>query len=439
MMRTFSLALSLAALGLVTACSSTKDGAGGSSGSNLPDAPSTCAPDGGPLYPILKDSPYAKDFQMRVFGEITFQDQPYQIVNSMPWDYLLSHVQAGKSFPITETEDYYAVESDFSLPYIPCVMDEVAWTPGNTNKGWAIGENDDPAALVQKNGAGRPFLYSVVADNEYGTFTYTTPLPDDPIHYSGFQPTWVVHKEDAGYRMYYIDPADPDKYGFSWPRHGNGWELNFGLFVDPTGKVYVPKKAPLAIPQWDTYNECVVINQADAPIPTTRTQFPGNESYYASETFIPGFAAPPSVGHRYWGQKGRPMKEVAVWENDGGPNLPSPGNYHKPYSGGCDIKGYNFAHAEGFTWPELRAYRTAQGDIPTKDQLYSIEVYKVAKDGTTKWLGTLSYTQQADGQWIPTGEGPEAHSLNDKNGRWIINGPVFADQGERAVAVLKNL
>jgi hypothetical protein len=133
------------------------------------------------------------------------------------------------------------------------------------------------------------------------------------------------------------------------------------------------------------------------------------------------------------------MEEVAIWEDDGGPNLPSPGNYHKPFEGGCDTGGYNFAHAEGFTWPALRAYRTGIGDIPTKEQLYKITLYKMAKDGTTSLLGTLSYTQQADQQWIPTASGPEAHPLNDLNGRWIINGPIFKDRGERAVAVVENL
>jgi hypothetical protein len=390
-------------------------------------------------YPIIDDSPYAADYRLRVLGEVAFQGKTYQVVNSMPWDYVLSHVQAGKSFPVTETDDAYVVDSHFELPYIPCVMDEVAWTPGARNKGWAIGADDDPAEEVAKNSAGRPFVYSVVADDEYGYFTYTTPLPGDPINYSGFRPTWVVHPAGASYQMFYLDPQDPDAYGFSWPRHGDGWELNFGLFVDPAGKVYVPKKAPLAIPEWDTYLECVVINMAGAPVPTTRTQFPGNESYYASETFVPGYAAPPSVGHRYWGQKGRKMSEVAVWEDDGAPGLPSPGNYHKPFSGGCDTKGYNFAHAEGFTWPELRAYRTAHGDVVTRDQLYSVTLYKVTGDGTATMLGTLSYAQQANGEWIPTASGPEAHSLNDRNGRWIINGPIFPDRGERAVAVLNDL
>ncbi len=391
-------------------------------------------------YTIIDDSPYSADYRLRALGQVDFQGQRFQVVNAMPWDYLASHVQAGKTFPVTETPDSYVFDSLFELPYAPCLMDEVAWTPGSKNKGWAIGTNDDPADLVAKHGAGRPFLYHVSADNEYGYFTYTDdPLPDDPVRYSAFRPTWVVRQNGASNEMFYLDPLHPDRYGFSWPRHGDGWDLEFGLFVDPDGKVHVPKKAPLALPQWDAYLECVVVNMADAPIPTTRTQFPGNESYYAAGTFIPGYAAPPAVGHRYWGQKGRAMTEVAVWEDDGAPGLPSPGNYHKPYGGGCDTKGYNFAHAEGFTWPALRAYRTVHGDVVTREQLYSITVYKVAADGTAKQLGTLSYAQQPDGEWLPTCSGPEAHPLDASRGTCQINGPIFSDRGERAVAVLRNL
>jgi hypothetical protein len=404
----------------------------------LPGTPD-CQGDGGAAWPTVDDANYAPTYRMRLVGSVPFQSKTYSVVNSMPWDYLLSHVQAGKSFPVTETADYYQVASNFELPYLPCVMDDVSWTPGNTNKGWAIGVNDDPAALVAKNGAGRPFVYHVISGDEYGYDEFFDPLPNDPIRYSGYRPTWVVHPDGASYTMYYADPTNPDKYGFPWPRHGSGWELIFGLFVDPSGNVYVPKKAPLALQSWDTYFGCVVINAADAPVPTTRTQFPGNESYYASETFLPGYAAPSASGHRYWGQKGRSMQEVAVWEDDGGPNLPSPGNFHKPYEGGCSVTGYNFAHAEGFTWPALRAYRTSIGDIPTREQLYKVTVYKVASDGTSTLLGTLSYTQQSDGQWIPTGSGPGAHSLNDANGRWIIDGAIYKDRGERAVAVVENL
>lgn len=419
------------------ACSSDSND-GGASDDPPPDLPQVC-PQGlsqSARYQVIDDNAFP-DYHLRLFGEVAFQGTPYQVVNSMPKTYLASHVQSGKTFPMTETDDAYVFDSHFELPYAPCVMDEVAWTPGAKNKGWAIGSNDDPAQLVAKNGGGRAFLYHVVSDNEYGYATFTEALPGDPIRYSGYRPTWVTHANGA--EMFYLDPEHPDRYGFEWPRHGDHWELNFGLFVDTAGKVYVPKKAPLALPQWDEYLECVVINLADQPIPTTRTQFPGNESYYATDTFLPGYASPPSVGHRYWGQKGRTMDEVAVWEDDGGPNLPSPGNYHKPYSGGCDIKGYNFAHAEGFTWPQLRQYRTSIGDIVTKDQLYKVTLYKVDKNGEAKLLGTLSYEEQADHQWIPTASGPEAHSLNDANGRWIINGPIFTDRGERAVAVLENL
>lgn len=392
---------------------------------------------------VDNSTPFSKTYRVLPVGQTTFQGAPYTIVTSMPWTYLLSSVQCHKTFPTVETATHYVVDSNFELPYIKGVMDDVSWTPGEKNKGWAIGSKDDPGELVKKNGGMRPLLYHANAGYEYGYFTYTNdPLPGDGIRYSAFRPTWVVHPEGAAYTMFLLDPTNPDKYGFSWPRHGAHWELNFGLYVDPTGHVYVPKaeKAKLALKGWDDYQACVVINKGSAPIPTTRTQFPGNESYYASETFLPNYAAPGAVGHRYWGQKGRKMEEVAVWEDDGMPGLNSPGNFHKPYSGGCDTKGYNFAHAEGFTWPELRAAKAAAGDVPTRDQLYKITLYRfVNKTKQTELLGTLSYEQKPDGQWMPTGSGPEAHSLNDKNGRWIINGPVFQDRGDHVFAILEDL
>jgi len=389
-------------------------------------------------------TPFSDTYRVLPIGTTTFQGITYAIVTSMPWTYVLSRVQCRKSFPMTETDTHYIVDSHFELPYIQGVMDDVAWTPGLKNKGWAIGSNDDPAEFIAKNGAMRPFVYHVNAGYEYGYFTYTDdPLPGDGIRYTAYRPTWVVHTDGASAAMFFIDPADPDKYGFAWPRHGDHWELNFGLYVDLDGKVYVPKaeKAPLGLKLgWDDYQGCVVINKGGAPIPTTRTQFPGNESYYASETFLPGYAAPGAIGHRYWGQKGRAMEEVAIWEDDGAEGLNSPGNFHKPYSGGCDTAGYNFSHAEGFTWPALRAAHAKLGDVPTREQLYKITLYKYeGKTQQTSLLGTLSYEQQADGQWIPTGSGPEAHSLNDANGRWIINGPVFQDRGDHVYAVVEDL
>lgn len=402
-----------------------------------------CLPEG-----IDNTTPFSKTYRVVRVGQTSFDGADYPIVSTMPWAYTLGAVQCKKAFPMTETATHYIVDSNYELPYIAGVTDDVAWTPGTKNKGWAIGPNDDPADLVKKNGGMRPFVYHVNAGHEYGYFIYNKdPLPGDPIRFTGFRPAWVVRPDAAeseGYRMFFLDGAAPDSQGFEWPRHGQKWELAFGLYVDPNGRVYVPKaeKAKLANHDegWDAYHGCVTINKANAPIPTTRTQFPGNESYYASETFLPGYAASGASGHKYWGQKGRPMEEVAIWEDDGAPGLNSPGNYHKPYSGGCDQAGFNFAHAEGFTWPELRAARTKLGDIPTRDQLYKITLYKyLGKDKKTELLGTLSYEQQANGEWIPTGTGPEVRSLNDRNGRWIINGPVFQDRGDHVFAILENL
>lgn len=59
--------------------------------------------------------------------------------------------------------------------------------------------------------------------------------------------------------------------------------------------------------------------------------------------------------------------------------------------------------------------------------------------GAATLLGTLSFDQNDNQQWIPTASGPEAHSLNDANGRWIINGPSFPNREERAFAILSDL
>ncbi|MCB9586144.1 MAG: hypothetical protein H6718_12145 [Polyangiaceae bacterium] len=410
-------------------------GALGGGGGN-PD----CLPDN-----LDNTTPFSDVYRVLHLGDTTFQGEPYEIISAMPWTYTLSNVQCNKGFDVQETDTHYIVDSNFELPYIPGVMEDVAWIPGDKNKGWAIGSNDDPAELVQKNGGMRPFVYHVNAGYEYGYFIYNDdPLPDDPIRYTGFRPTWVVHPEGNDYTMFFLDSAAPDSQGFEWPRHGADWELNFGLYVDPDGKVYVPKAEKAALANhdegWDDYHGCVTINRASAPIPTTRTQFPGNESYYPSETFLPGYASAGAPGHKYWGQKGRLMEEVAIWEDDGAPGLNSPGNYHKPYSGGCDQAGFNFAHAEGFTWPELRAARTEMGDVPTREQMYKITLYRyLGQEDRTEFLGTLSYEQQPNGEWIPTGDGPEVHSLNDANGRFIVNGPVFQDRGDHVFAVLEDI
>jgi hypothetical protein len=398
---------------------------------------------GGPN--VDNSTPFSDTYRVTHLADTTFNGHPYEVISAMPWTYTLAAVQCGRNFPVTETPTHYVVDSNFEVPYVPGITDDVAWIPGAHNRGWAIDPNADPADLVARNGGMRPFVYHVNAGYEYGYATYNgDPLPNDPIRYTGYRPTWVVHPDGADYKMFYLDPMAPDSQGFEWPRHGAGWELNFGLYVDPQGRVYLPKP-PLATlanhnQGWDDYHGCVTINLAHAPIPSTRTQFPGNESYYPSETFLPGYASSGAPGHKYWGLQGLRMEQVAIWEDDGVPGLNSPGNYHKPYGGGCDQAGYNFAHAEGFTWPELRAARTALGDIPSRDQLYKITLYKyLGQEGRVDLLGTLSYTQQADGQWIPTGTGPECHSLNDRNGRFIINWPVFQDRGDHVFAVIEDL
>ena len=325
---------------------------------------------------------------MRLFEEVTVHGHPVpdrQLHAGR--DYLLSSVQAGKTFPTTETDDYYAVESNFALPYIPCVMDEVAWTPGTTNKGWAIGTSGRPRRARAEERRRATLRLRRRRRQRIRLFTYT-PIrcPATRVGHSGFQPTLGrPPRTEPRTRCSTSTRRAPTNTASRGRATGWAGSSIFGLFVDPKGVVYVPKRAPPAIPGWDTYDECVTINLADAPVPTTRTQFPGNESYYAAETFIPGYAAPPGIGDRHWGQKGRPMSEVAIWEDSRRPTgLNSPGNYHKPYEGGCDTKGYNFTHAAGFTWPALRQHWTAHGDIPTKEAASTASpCTKVAGDGTT--------------------------------------------------------
>src|SRR5258705_7627505 len=86
-------ALSLVAHSTMSGCSS--DGSslsdGGGPTAALPGTP-VCPPGGGggsgSAYPILSDHPYAKDYRLRVFGQVDFQGKSYQVVNAFPWDYL---------------------------------------------------------------------------------------------------------------------------------------------------------------------------------------------------------------------------------------------------------------------------------------------------------------------------------------------------------------
>lgn len=373
------------------------------------------------------------ELELRALGISRFHGQDYQVVSATPCDYVLSHVRRNKTYPVTETDSHYVVEADFELPYLPGIMDQVAFTPGEHNLGWANGL--DVRELVRQHG-GLPLIYHVTPATEYGYVT----IHDDGLGdiFGAFRPTWRFVDEGARISMLQFVPPDAD-----WPRHRGGWnpreinkEIGFGLYVDAVGNVYVPKNLPLAKKAWSEELRCVVINRASQAVPVTRTQFPGDESYYLADTLLPGYASVSSHGHLYWGHKGKPMREVAKWDET------LPGNFDKPYVGGCGVDGYSIGHAEGFTWPELRATmrdRYLAGEIAAipAEHLYRVSVYVQHAENSEPVLhGTLRYAWDGD-EWLPEAEGDELIGIDAARGTFRISGHVPA--GERAFLVVEDL
>ncbi|MDF2698117.1 MAG: uncharacterized protein K0S65_6500, partial [Labilithrix sp.] len=93
-----------------------------------------------PLPPIADGGDCANgSFEVRKVGDVRFQEKDYEIGIATPCEYVLSQARKGITYPIEETATHYIVDSHFELPYIPGVMDAVAFTPGEKNKGWANG------------------------------------------------------------------------------------------------------------------------------------------------------------------------------------------------------------------------------------------------------------------------------------------------------------
>src|SRR5262249_42603286 len=88
--------------------------------------------------PAVLATPFGDTHRVLPLGKRTFEGKEYSIVTAMPWNYLASHEQCSKAFPMREFSTHYVVDSHFELPYIRGAMDDVAWTPGASNLGWAI-------------------------------------------------------------------------------------------------------------------------------------------------------------------------------------------------------------------------------------------------------------------------------------------------------------
>lgn len=410
-------------------------------GASSNDASSSPTSDGSalsPLPPLVEGSACADgSFEMRKVGVQHYESKDYDVIVAVPCEYVLSYARKGVTYAIDEMPTFYVVHSNFELPYIAGVMDEVAFTPGAKNKGWANGL--DVASVVQKIGA-LPFIYHVRPGYDYGYFTKYDDGQSDI--YGAFRPTWLFKDVSGTISM---DVFDPSKTA-SWPRHRGGWnpqeinqQIGFGFFVNQAGDVFVPKNIPLARKMWNDPPQCVVINKASAPVPVTRTQFPGDESYYMAETFMPGYASVSSPGDLYWGHKGTKMSDVAKWDET------LPGNFDKPIGGGCSADGYSVGHTNGFTWPELRDQmrdKTVAGQYPqiTKDELYKVSVYE-QKDASSPLVlqGTIGYEWHGDvNEWYPTAVGDHIIALDSARGTYRISGHL-GDPNQRAFVVIEDL
>ena len=425
----------LAACGTSASDPADDGGAASSSSSGTPaargDAASPTVPP--PPPPVLGSGDCdGGEYELRALGHVSFGGQGFDVVSATPCEYVLSHVRKGKTYAVSETSTHYVVDSQFELPYLPGVMDEVAFTPGTANLGWPNGF--DVREAVTELG-GMPLVYHVRPGYEYGYFTnYDDDLGDI---FGAFRPTWRFVDEGA-ISMLTFQPPDP-----AWPRHRGGWnareineEIGFGFYVDSAGKVYVPKGIPLGRQGWDDELRCTVLNRASAPVPIVRTQFPGDESYYLSHTLLPGYGSVSSPGHLYWGHKGKPMRDVAKWDDT------LPGNFDKPFGGGCSPDGYSVAHAEGFTWPKLRDEQREKlraGEIAPipAENLYRISVYvQHAQDQPVELQGSIWY-EWHDDAWFPKSSGPKLISIDAERDTFRLSGHVGA--GERAFVVVDDL
>lgn len=450
--------------GIADAGTTTSIGPAGGSSSYVP---TECPNAKEEEYSILED-PAWNTYQIRKVGNITFSryesnakgeevvfSEDYQVVTAFPKRYLLSEVHAGKNFPIEETDDYYIVDSNYELPNIPCVTDNVIYAPivagfseptvteRGQNKGWPIQEAiSDEVSLYQ--GKSKMWVYTTWPGYRYGYWFKDTK--------GGIHPTWLftANGDQVSFKKY--TPADT-----TWPE-GAYNDVPYGLHIDTRGKVYVPKRNPIEFPQrdgqaappkeiqlaykdWDSELRCVVINKSSAIVASSRTIWPGgSEAYYPAESFLPGYAVIGQDSDGYWGLKGKETDEAAWWAGDDCVNGACSGQSRMPYRNGCRIDGYDFGQGDGFNWLALKDRMVELGVIIPPEQLYRLKIYLQEKpDEPARMLGELYYEQDADGRWQPKLH-PGTHTYNltgGDNPRYIMNGHIWS--GQRVIAVIEDL
>jgi hypothetical protein len=204
------------------------------------------------------------------------------------------------------------------------------------------------------------------------------------------------------------------------------------LFVRNDGSIELPayeegggyKTYPLVIQNWDAIQRYTVINEADDVIPLSYTDYPGQEKYFASNTFLPGKAGvlPAYVEYEVYGNigltprqtdlfvglKGDRPQDIMYWDQapEGGTFTEPGGQANKPYMMGADssTRGGLMTHscrlqiANSFFIARLEAAKL-------KHKLYDAEIY-VDTEGNGNWelVARLSHqwklwTIDNNGKW----------------------------------------
>lgn len=465
----FVLLSTLAACGGSDATSeASADGDGGAPGSA--SGPSQGAPGHVPTdcpnaardgYSILDDKAYGT-YQIRKVGDVKFAryepgtenvvSEDYQVITALPKRYVVSEALQGKTFPTEERDGYYVVDSNYAIPNIPCVTDDVVYAPivegfskptitaNGQNKGWPI-QQDIAAEVTKYEGKNKNWVYTTWPGYRYGYW-----FRDE----TDIRPTWLFSNEDSSFRLF-----TPAQQG--WP--GGAYnDVAYGLHIDSSGKVYVPKPQSISFPQrkdqppppadvrlaykdWDDDLKCVVINKSSAIIASTRTIWPGgSEAYYPAESFLPGYAVIGQDSDRYWGLKGKETDEASWWPGDDCVGPRCSGQSRMPFRNGCSIDGFDFGQGDGFNWLELKDHMAQIGVTIPREQMYRIQIYKQDRpDQPARMMVELFYEQDGQGKWQPRMKpGTNTYQLTTgDNPRYIVNGHIY--DGQRVFAVLLDM
>ncbi|RJR40958.1 MAG: hypothetical protein C4567_10185 [Deltaproteobacteria bacterium] len=194
-----------------------------------------------------------------------------------------------------------------------------------------------------------------------------------------------------------------------------------GLFVRNDGSVELPayhngrayKFYPLVIQNWDATQRYTVINQTNNVIPLSLTDYPGQEKYFASNTFLPGKAGvlpayknyqvydntglEPRQPDLFVGLKGDSPQDVMFWDQAPTGNPPvatEPGGQaNKPYMMGADssIRGGVMTHS--CRLQSANSFFVARlGKAQLQGKLYQAEIYVDPQgDGNWELVARLSY------------------------------------------------